>query len=112
MFSKKTVMIAGIIILVGICITVISISGKRGYSSYGSGVAMLFISPFQETVTHSIYFVRDIWKRYFFLVSAAKENSELRKSLRYTKEENTHCDEIKSANIRLRGLLDFRENNI
>ena len=62
MFSKKTLMIVGIIILVAVNITILSISAKRRYPSYDPGrITMIIIAPFQEASTRSIRFIRGIW---------------------------------------------------
>lgn len=108
MFSKKTVMIAGMIVLVGVCIINLSVSGKRGYPSFRPGFAIFFVAPFQERMTRSIRFVRDIWRHYFFLVSVAKANERLKKSLDNIVEKSNRCDETELFNSRLRSLMNFR----
>lgn len=110
MFSRKTVIIAGAILLAVVCITGLSVSGKRGYSSYGSGLALFFIGPFQEVATDSIQFVKDIWNHYFFLVSVAKANDRFKKALSQAIEKNNRCNEIELSNSRLRSLLNFRKS--
>ncbi|MDM8553071.1 rod shape-determining protein MreC [Desulfobacterales bacterium HSG2] len=109
MFSRKTVIIVGAILLVVVCITGLSVSGKHGYSSYGSGFAIFFIGPFQEVATDSIQFVKDIWNHYFFLVSVAKANDRFKKALSRAIEKNNRCNEIELSNSRLRNLLNFRK---
>ncbi len=108
MFSKKTVMIAGMIVLVAICIIGLSVSDKLGYPSFRPGFAIFFVAPFQEHTTRSIRFVRDIWNHYFFLVSVAKDNTRLKKSLNHVAEKNNRCNETELFNSRLRSLLNFR----
>ena len=69
MFSKKTVVIAGVIVHIVINIIILSISSKGRPAPYGIGsVAISFVAPFQSVVTHSIRFVRNVWTHYFFLV--------------------------------------------
>ncbi len=110
MFSKKMVMIVGVIILIAINIIILSAS-SRSYSSYydPGRIAIPFIAPFQEGVTHSIRFVRSLWNNYFYLVTAAKENKRIKEALNQAIEENKRLVEIKLSNSRLRELLDFQK---
>jgi len=111
MFSKKTLMIAGIIVLIAVNITVLSISTKRRNPSYDpGGITLFFFSPFQEAISKAIDFVEGIWKHYFYLVSVAKQNDELRKTLHITAERNRQLAEIELSNQRLRKLLNFKQN--
>ncbi len=110
MFSKKTLMIVGIIILIAVNITVLSISTKRRNPSYDPGRVTLFLfSPFQKTVRQVLSFVEGIWNHYFYLVTVAKQNNELRKTLSITAERNRQLAEIELSNQRLRKLLNFKQ---
>jgi len=109
MFSKKMVMIVGLLVLIAINIIVLSVTSGR-YAGFGSGrIVISLVAPFQEVVTRAIRFVRDIWRHYFFLVSASKENEELKKELRRVLEKNNRCKEIALTNLRLRNLLIFQK---
>jgi rod shape-determining protein MreC len=110
MFSKKMVVIVGVIVLIAANIIILSAS-SRSYSSYyePGRIAISLIAPFQEAVTRSIRFVRGIWNHYFFLVTAAKENARFREALSQAIEENNQLKELKLSNIRLRELLDFQK---
>ena len=111
MFSKKTLMIAGIIILIAVNITILSISSKRRYPSYEpERITLFFVAPFQEVITRSIRFVREIWRHYFYLVAVAKENEQLQRELSLTIEKNRQLVEIEFSNQRLRNLLSFQRN--
>jgi rod shape-determining protein MreC len=111
MFSKKTLMIVGIIILIAVNITVLSISTNRRNPPYDPGRVTLFLfSPFQETITHTIHFIEEIWRHYFYLVNVAKQNNELKKTLSITTERNHQLAEIELSNRRLRKLLNFKRN--
>ena len=111
MFSKKTLMIAGIIILIAVNITILSISSKRRYPSYEpERITLFFVAPFQEVITRSIRFVREIWRHYFYLVAVAKENEQLQRELSLTIEKNRQLAEIEFSNQRLRNLLSFQRN--
>jgi len=110
MFSKKTVVIAGVIVLIAINIVILSISSKGRPTPYGIGsVAIFFVAPFQSAVTHSARFVRNMWTHYFFLVSAAKENDDLKISYGRATEKINQLKEIEHSNLRLRNLLNFQE---
>jgi rod shape-determining protein MreC len=109
MFPKKMVMIVGVIILIAVNIIVLSVSNRR-YQSYGPGrIAISLIAPFQEAVSRSIRFVKDIWIHYFFLVETAKENDNYKKALSHSVERNNLYKELRLSNTRLRGLLDFQK---
>ncbi len=108
MFSRKMVLIIGVIILITVNIIGLSITSKR-YATFGLGrIAISFVAPFQELVTRSVRFVRNIWEHYFFLVSVAQENNSLKASLNQAIEENNRWREVELANDRLRNLLNFK----
>jgi rod shape-determining protein MreC len=110
MFSKKMVMIVGVIILIAANIIILSAS-SRSYSPYyePGRIAITLIAPFQEIVTRSIRFVRNIWNYYFDLVAAAKENVIYKKALSQAVEKNNQYKELKLSNTRLRKMLNFQE---
>ncbi len=108
MFSKKTVIIIGIIMSAAVSVIGISVSGTRGVASYGQGMALFFVAPFQEITVRSLRFAKDIWKYYFFLSSAAKDSDRLRKELNDALAKSRRCDEVVNSNSRLRSLLNFR----
>lgn len=111
MFSKKMVFtIAGVFFFI-CCIVLISVSNRHPDATEGAGsVTIAVLSPFQEAVTGSINFVRDIWKYYFSLSSTAKENDRLKKSLARAVEKNNQCIETELSNQRLRKFLRFQIN--
>ncbi len=109
MFSKKMVLIVGVIILITVNVILLSFSSKS-QSTFGLGrVGLSVVSPFQEVVTRSIRFARDIWERYFFLVAVAHENENLKKSLNQFIGKNNQWLETDMANSRLRDLLNFQK---
>jgi rod shape-determining protein MreC len=110
MFSKKMVLIVGVIVLIAVNIIVLSVNSRR-YTSFGlERVAISFISPFQELVTRTIGFTKDIWYHYFALVTIAKENDILIDQLNQASEKSNLWQETDLANARLRNLLDFKKN--
>jgi rod shape-determining protein MreC len=109
MFSKKMVLIIGVIVLITVNIIVLSATSKR-YTAFGFGhVAISLVAPFQEVVTRSIRFAKDLWKHYFFLVSLSQENIVLKDSLNQAIEDKNQWHETKLANTRLRSLLNFQK---
>jgi hypothetical protein len=65
MFSKKMVLIIGVIVLITVNLIFLSATSKRN-ASFGLGyVAISFVAPFQELVTRSIRFARGIWEHFF-----------------------------------------------
>lgn len=110
MFSKKMVIIVGVILLIAVNIIVLSVN-SRSYSTFGlERVAISFIAPFQELVTRTIRFTQDIWYHYFALVTVAKKNDILRSQLNRASEKNNLWQETDLANVRLRNLLNFQKS--
>ncbi|MBW1898443.1 MAG: rod shape-determining protein MreC [Deltaproteobacteria bacterium] len=109
MFSKRMVFtIAGVFFFI-CCIILISVSSRHPDATEGAGsITIAFVSPFQEAVTGSINFAKDIWGYYFSLASTAKENKNLKKSLIQAVEKNNQCIEIELSNQRLRKFLSFQ----
>lgn len=102
-------MMAGIIGLIVAGIITLAVTSTRR-PDYGQGaVALPIIGPVQKPVTRSVRFVRDIWARYFFLVSTAEENQRLKKQLSLSIEKNNQLKELELSNQRLRKLLDFKQ---
>ena len=101
--------IVGIIFLIAVNITVITIFSKQRYASPHPGkISLLLVSPFQDAVTTTLRFVRDAWSHYFYLVSASKENDELKRRLSLEIQKNKQSAEVELSNDRLRKLLNFQ----
>jgi len=110
MFSKKMVMIIGVIVLIAVNIILLSVFNRRYISYYRPGrIAISLIAPFQKASTSSIRFVRDIWRHYFFVVNVAKENDNYQKALNKAFENNIQLKEFELSNSRLRNLLNFKK---
>ena len=109
MFSKRMEFtIAGVFFFI-CCIILVSVSNRNPDATEGAGsITIAFVSPFQEAVTGTINFARDIWKYYFSLASTAKTNENLKKSLAQAAEKNNQCIEIELSNQRLRKFLSFQ----
>jgi rod shape-determining protein MreC len=109
MFSRKMVLMVGVMVLIAVNIIVLSVSSKR-FTSFGiERIAISFISPFQELVTRATRFTRDIWYQYFYLVTVTRQNQILSNRLNQALEKNNQWQETELANARLRDLLDFEK---
>ena len=109
MFSRKTLIIGGIVAFIIVNIALLSFARSR-YGSFGPGrIAIIVIAPFQKAVATSTIFAKNIWNHYFSLVSAAKENDKLKKALGYADAEKNQWQEMEFANYRLRKLLKFKK---
>jgi rod shape-determining protein MreC len=109
MFSKKKLLIIGAFVLIVVNITVLYIFGSH-YRSSGLGrVAIFLVAPLQEAVADSMRFAKGVWNHYFYLVSVAQENDNLKKKLSLAVEKNSQYNEVELSNQRLRDLLNFKE---
>lgn len=104
------VLTIGIVLLIAIGIILISVSGRNPAATSGvESVPVSFVAPFQNAVTGSIRFIRNIWHHYFHLVSTAKENDRLKRALAESEEKIFQCSEIELSNQRLRTFLNFQK---
>ena len=103
------VLIIGIIVLIAVNIIVLSLNSRR-YSNFGlERIAISFIAPFQELVTRTVHYARDIWQDYFYLVTVTKQNRVLSTQLNQAIQMSNQWNETELANTRLRNLLDFQK---
>jgi rod shape-determining protein MreC len=108
MFSRKMVLIVGFIVLIAVNIIGLSVTSRRSAAFGIERIAMSAIAPFQELVTRSLRFTRDIWRHYFYLVTVARENHVLMHQLSQAVENKNQWHETDLANTRLRDLIDFQ----
>jgi len=102
--------IAGAVLLIAVNVIVVSVMVKYGQPESGIEKTALYISaPFQNAFHFVVNGSKNLWRHYFFLVFAARENEQLKKTLQAVREKNRRLAEIELANIRLRRLLEFRE---
>ncbi len=110
MFSKRTVFAVAIIIAIAILIITLAVTSRRGYTSMGTKNVGLFIfGPFQKSATNSLNFFKQIWYRYFFLVSTSDANEKLKTALDISQKMNHQCLEAELSNTRLRKLLHLEQ---
>lgn len=111
MFSRRMLFAIGAIFLLVCCLIWITIASRRPMVTEGPGsVPISIVAPFQKIVTSMVESVKDVWRHYFSLVSAAKENDRLRAELNRAIERNNACVETEFSNQRLRAFLDFKKN--
>ncbi len=110
MFSRKMVLIVGFIVLIAVNIIGLSVTSRRSTAFGFERIAISAIAPFQELVTRSLRFTRDIWRHYFYLVNVAGENHVLMHQLSQAVENKNLWHETELANARLRDLIDFQRN--
>ncbi|MDZ7832860.1 MAG: rod shape-determining protein MreC [Desulfobacterales bacterium] len=111
MFSKKSMVVAGAIILIALNALVFSIDMIRSSAVYEAAAraAIFFVAPVQEVLHSSVEFVDDLWEHYFWLVSVGYENERLQKELAQAKQANHKCREVALANERLRELVRLKQ---
>lgn len=109
MFSKKTVIILGVICAIAINIIILSITSRNYPTSAAGRIAVSLVSPFQEATTGSIRFFQTLWRRYFNLVLVAEENVELERALGEALSSANRLREVELSNRRLRELLNFKD---
>lgn len=109
--------IVSLVLLLLFNVVALLISARQYYSSenlspgHSEGPGRYFIAvigPFQKGLNTTILFAQNLWKHYFFLVSAAKENEELKRALSKNREKNNECIETRLSNRRLRNILNFQ----
>ncbi len=104
------VLIVGFIVLIAVNIIGLSVTSRRSTAFGIERIAISAIAPFQELVTRSLRFTRDIWRQYFYLVTVARENHVLMQQLSQAVENTNQWHETELANTRLRDLIDFQKN--
>jgi rod shape-determining protein MreC len=113
MFSRKMVVIVGVLVLIAATAIFISINSRRSpLSDPSGGIAIGFFAPFQDAFASAAGFVTGIWRNYFALVGVAEEAQELRRQLRLAQADLNQFEETRQANRRLRNLLNFRTRTI
>ncbi len=112
MFSRKTLVIAGLLFLLAVNSVVFSYNYIRKSSFYPAAVetVLFFVAPLQEGVSNTTVFVENVWSRYFSLVTAAKENERLRRELAEARHKAHLCKENMLLSARLESFLEFEED--
>lgn len=113
MFSRKTITVAGAVILIALIVIVFSFRYVRTSPVGGlaTKAAMSVVCPIQNVLSSSVGYVHDIWSHYFFLVHAAKENEALKKQLAQAALRENECKETALANERLRKFVNLKDQS-
>ncbi len=110
MFSRKVVLIAGLILFFTISILLLTLSSRRPGLAYGPGrMAIAIVAPFQSMIAHATRFSHNVWAHYFSLVNVSEENGRLSRELHGALADRHRCEEIELTNTRLRELLGLKE---
>ncbi len=107
MFSKKTVVIIGVVFVIIANFLILALVGQRSPSSALGGLTITVLAPFQNAFSQSSHFIKDIWRHYFAMVSVSQENDQLRKQLARADEMKNVWIESRMAYDRLRRLTDL-----
>jgi rod shape-determining protein MreC len=112
MFSKKTMVIAGLLFLVALNGVVFSFNYIRKSAFYPAAVetALFFVAPFQEGISRTTGFAEHVWSRYFNLVSTDRENEMLRRKLVEAQDALHLCGEKSLLNERMESFLEFKRD--
>ena len=110
MFSKKTVVIIGVVFLIIANFLILAVVGQREPSSAPGGLTITVLAPFQNAFSQSSRFLRDIWRHYFAMVAASQENDQLRQQLARADEMKNVWVEARLANERLRRLAELEKS--
>ncbi|MFZ7125299.1 MAG: rod shape-determining protein MreC [Desulfobacterales bacterium] len=109
MFSRRTVVILGVVVLIIANTLILSVIGNRFPASGTGRFAISVLAPFQEAFSHSVRFIRDTWSDYFNLVNVSRQNALLKRRLAESSRIRNRLIETELANERLRHLLKFRQ---
>ena len=109
MFSKKTVVIIGVVFLIIANFLILALVGQRRPSSAPGGLTITVLAPFQNAFSQSSRFIRDIWRHYFAMVAVSQENDQLKQQLARADEMRNVWVEARMAYDRLRRLADLEE---
>jgi len=113
MFSKKSMVVAGVLVLISLNGLVFSLDIIRKSSFYEAAAraALFFVAPVQESFHSALGFVDEVWDHYFFLVSKGYANDALRAELAEARQKNHQCRELMLANERLRDLVHLKQKS-
>ena len=110
MFSKKTMVVTGAVLLIVLNGVVFSFNYIRQSSFQSAAVetVLFFVSPLQDAVFHTLDYGQDLWRQYFALVKTAEQNEVLRKKLARARQQIHEFRELREENKRLKHLVNFK----
>jgi rod shape-determining protein MreC len=109
MFSRTSVIIIFVVVLLAVNIIGVSVLGERKLPFDTGRIIIAAVSPFQKLVENTTDRLKSVWRHYFLLVSVSTENDRLRDQVRSLENELVASTEVELANDRLRKLLIFKE---
>ncbi len=102
-------LMVGVLLVLALNVIGLSLSSRQPASAHGiDRIGLALVAPLQSVVTHGLHFFGDIWRRYFALVSTARDNEQLRQDLEAATARLNSCSEVEHSNQRLRNLLGFQ----
>jgi rod shape-determining protein MreC len=104
----QTVAIASILVVASLIILSISIH-RPGETGFFKKLVLEAASPLIGVVNSTVYTVRDVWKRYIFLVGLEQENRMLKARVAQLTNELNEYRERHLEGIRLRKLFALKE---
>lgn len=109
-FGKKyRLLILALVLLLTSFVMISSSTGQPFSLPLFPGLFMEILSPFQRVYYGSARAVRDLVRRYVFLVHLHQENEKLRKLVVDLERKNAELAEMAIANERLRRFLNFKK---
>ena len=98
----------GGLLLIAINFTVLTMSNRKSVNENGiERVTITLVAPFQMVVSKTFETIEDVWTAYFCVVSAAKENVDLKKQLGNIERIKSRARELEFENNRLKKLVNF-----
>jgi rod shape-determining protein MreC len=111
LIPRKYQSIAVAVVLLIISLTVLSFSTIRlSETEFLRKMVLEAAAPVEETINISLQNLRDVWKRYLFLVGLEDENRRLRKQNADLMEQLNRYREGPLEAMRLQKLLELRES--
>lgn len=93
------------------CLIWVAISSRHPESTENAaGVPVSIVAPVQDLFSTSLRTLKGVWRHYFLLVSAAKDNDHLKHALRQAEADRNQCVEVALTNERLREFLAFKKS--
>ena len=83
---------------------------SRENMSFFESLVVGITAPVQKVVRGIFGGIGNVWRGYFYLVGAQKENEELKRELQELKLQVNRYREADLANQRLRALLNFKKS--
>jgi rod shape-determining protein MreC len=106
-FQRYRFWVIAVSLLLGALIIFSLNAGKGPGESRAGRLVLEVIGPVQRAVSAAGNWLDGVWRHYFNLVHAARENDELKDRVAGMRQDLTELQELKLANRRLRSLLNL-----